>query len=297
MTSTLPAAPAVSPLRPFDLTVLRTRRLGPSVLRITLGGPGAAGIRGGGRDQSVSVVLPPDAGHADMDPADRGPLRPGGGRAVTRSYTVRAQRLRPDGSTELDLDFVLHGGGPASLWARAAAPGDPLTVLGPASPDNPAVHFRPPAGTDWVLIRADESALPAAAAALEWLPAGLPARVWLEIPRTEDRQALNTAARARISWLVRSEGAACGVESVRAADLPSGTPYAWIAGEQAGVRALRHHLVQERGFDPARVTSAPYWRRGFSAQESQGASGGISGIPQGLPGSSLHQREEGRGAD
>ncbi|CAM5498967.1 hypothetical protein SBADM41S_01431 [Streptomyces badius] len=94
----------------------------------------------------------------------------------------------------------------------------------------------------------------------------MPARVWLEIPRTEDRQALNTAAKARIRGSSGSE-AVCGVESVRAADLPPGTPYAWIAGEEAGVRALRHHLVRERSFDPARVTSASYWRRGAGARQ------------------------------
>ncbi|MFE6700654.1 siderophore-interacting protein [Streptomyces sp. NPDC057718] len=276
MTSTTTAAPEVAPFRPFDLTVLRTRRLGPSILRVTLGGPGAGGLRGGGRDQSLSVVLPggPGVGRAAV-PTGRGgtgAAHPGDGRAVTRSYAVRAQRLRPDGSTEVDLDFVLHGdGGPASRWARAAAPGDRLRVLGPAVADNTAVRFRPPADTDWVLIRADETALPAAAAILEWLPAGLPARVWLEVPRTEDRQALNTASKARIGWLVRSEGAACGVEAVRTAELPGGTPYAWIAGEASGVRALHHHLVRERGFAPERVTSAAYWRRGLSAEQSGGS--------------------------
>ncbi|MFJ6512118.1 siderophore-interacting protein [Streptomyces sp. NPDC091406] len=276
MTSTTAAAPEVALFRPFDLTVLRTRRLGPSILRVTLGGPGAGGLRGGGRDQSLSVVLPggPGAGRA-VAPAGgggTGAAHPGDGRAVTRSYAVRAQRLRADGSTEVDLDFVLHGdGGPASRWARAAAPGDRLRVLGPAVADNTAVRFRPPADTDWVLIRADETALPAAAAILEWLPAGLPARVWLEVPRTEDRQALNTASKARIGWLVRSEGAACGVEAVRTAELPGGTPYAWIAGEASGVRALHHHLVRERGFAPERVTSAAYWRRGLSEEQSGGS--------------------------
>ncbi|MFE7137988.1 siderophore-interacting protein [Streptomyces sp. NPDC057644] len=275
MTSTTTAAPEVAPFRPFDLTVLRTRRLGPSILRVTLGGPGAGGLRGGGRDQSLSVVLPcgPGAGRAAVPAGGggTGAAHPGDGRAVTRSYAVRAQRLRADGSTEVDLDFVLHGdGGPASRWARAAAPGDRLRVLGPAVADNTAVRFRPPADTDWVLIRADETALPAAAAILEWLPAGLPARVWLEVPRTEDRQALNTAAKARIGWLVRSEGTACGVEAVRTAELPGGTPYAWIAGEASGVRALHHHLVRERGFAPERVTSAAYWRRGLSAEQSGG---------------------------
>ncbi|MFD5204659.1 siderophore-interacting protein [Streptomyces sp. NPDC058375] len=276
MTSTTAAAPEVAPFRPFDLIVLRMRRLGPSILRVTLGGPGADGLRGGGRDQSLSVVLPggPSAGRAVVPAGGggTGPVRPEGERAVTRSYAVRAQRLRPDGSTEVDLDFVLHrNGGPASRWARAAAPGDRLRVLGPTVADNTAVRFRPPADTGWVLIRADETALPAAAAILEWLPAGLPARVWLEVPRTEDRQALNTAAKARIGWLVRSEGAACGVEAVRAAELPGGTPYAWIAGEASGVRALHHHLVRERGFAPERVTSAAYWRRGLSEEQTGGS--------------------------
>lgn len=279
MTSTTATAPEVAPFRLFDLAVLRTRRLGPSILRITLGGPGADGFSGGGRDQSLSVLLPHPGQSEAVVPAGGSGGRhekwrglPEDVRALTRSYAVRAQRLRADGLTEVDLDFVLHGAdGPASRWALAAAPGDRLKVLGPAVADNPAVRFRPPADTDWVLIRADETALSAAAAALEWLPAGLPVRVWLEVPCTEDRQALNTAAKARISWLVRNEGAACGVEAVRAAELPGGAPYAWIAGEASGVRALHHHLVRERGFEPARVTSAVYWRRGLSAEQTRQA--------------------------
>ncbi|MFB7401179.1 siderophore-interacting protein [Streptomyces rubiginosohelvolus] len=291
MTSTTAAAPEVAPFQLFDLTVVRTRRLGPSILRITLGGPGSEGFRGGGRDQSLSLLLPRPGQRQAVVPAagggtwhERWRALPEGERPVLRSYAVRAERPRPDGSTEVDVDFVLHGdGGPASRWARAAAPGDRLTVAGPTVADNTAVRFRPPADTDWVLIRADETALPAAAAVLESLPAGLPARVWLEVPRTEDRQALNTAAKARIRWLVRNEGAACGVETVRAAALPEGTPYAWIAGEASGVRALRHHLVRERGFAPERVTSTTYWTRGLSEEQARKARSGASAAGSGTP--------------
>ncbi|MER7851026.1 siderophore-interacting protein [Streptomyces bacillaris] len=273
--TTTAAVPHVAPFRFFDLTVLRVRRLGPSMLRVTLGGPGVAGFRAGGRDQSLSIFLPhPGQGEAVVPEGEDGAwypkwrALPEDVRAVMRSYTVRAQRVRADGSTEVDIDFALHGdGGPASRWALMAAAGDRLKVLGPAVEDNTSVRFRPPEDTDWVLIWADETALPAASAALEWLPAGMPARVWLEVPKTEDRQALNTAAKARISWLVRSEGSLPAVEAVRAAELPEGTPYAWIAGESSEVRALRRHLVQERGFDRERVTFVGYWRRGLSEEQ------------------------------
>ncbi|MFD9421497.1 MULTISPECIES: siderophore-interacting protein [unclassified Streptomyces] len=266
-------APAIAPFRFFGLTVLRTRRLSPTMHRITFGGAGLDGFAAGGRDQSLSLFLP--------HPGQSEPVLPTGEdwfaewralpedvRAVMRSYTVRAQRRAADGSTEVDIDFALHEeGGPACRWAMTSAPGQSLKALGPAVEDNTAVRFRPPQDTDWVLIWADETALPAASAALEWLPAGLTARVWLEVPHTKDRQALNTAARARISWLVRSEGAPSGVDAVRAAELPGGTPYVWIAGESSGVRALRRHLVQERRFDRRRVTFVGYWRRGLSEEQ------------------------------
>ncbi|MFB7130264.1 siderophore-interacting protein [Streptomyces sp. NPDC056237] len=272
---TTSVAPPIAPFRFFDLTVLRTRRLGPSMLRVTFGGPGLDGFAAGGRDQSLSLFLPhPGQAEPVVPVGEDGNwfatwrALPENVRAVMRSYTVRAQRHTPDGATEIDIDFALHGdGGPACRWAAAASPGAPLKALGPAVEDNTAVRFRPPQDTDWVLIWADETALPAASAALEWLPAGMRARVWLEVQHTEDRQALNTAAKARISWLVRDEGAPSALEAVRAAELPEGTPYVWIAGESSQVRALRRHLVQERRFDRRRVTFVGYWRRGMSEEQ------------------------------
>ncbi|WP_406494321.1 siderophore-interacting protein [Streptomyces sp. NBC_00846] len=272
---TTSVAPPITPFRFFDLTVLRTRRLGPSMLRVTFGGPGLDGFAAGGRDQSLSLFLPHPGQPEPVVPVDADGnwfaawrALPDNVRAVMRSYTVRTQRRTPDGASEVDIDFALHeDGGPACRWAAGVSPGDRLKALGPAVEDNTAVRFRPPQDTDWVLIWADETALPAASAALEWLPAGLKARVWLEVQHTEDRQALDTAAKARITWLVRDEGAPTSLEAVRAAELPEGMPYAWIAGESSQVRALRRHLVQERHIDRRRVTFAGYWRRGLSEEQ------------------------------
>lgn len=264
-----------APFRFFGLHVVRTRRLGPSLVRITFGGPELTGFASGGRDQSVSLFLPHPGQITPMVPVEAGDgwwaawrALPEDVRAVMRSYTVRAQRRADDGTTEIDIDFALHGDlGPACRWAARAEPGDQALVLGPAVTDNTAVRFRPPQAAEWALIWADETALPAAAAILEWLPPGMPVRVWIDVPRSADRMELETAADAHVTWLVREEGAPSAVDAVRAADLPAGAPYAWIAGEAGGVRELRRHLVRERGIDRRSVTFVGYWRRGASEEQ------------------------------
>ncbi|MFJ8043886.1 siderophore-interacting protein [Kitasatospora sp. NPDC096147] len=284
----------------FRAEVVRTTRLSTSLLRVTLGGAGLAGFASGGRDQSFSLFLPHPGQSEPVVPVEEGEgwfwawrALPEEERAVMRSYTVRA--ARPE-LLEVDVDFVLHGDtGPASAWAGRAAPGDRVLLLGPAVEDNTSVGFRPPAGTDLVLLAADETALPAAAAILEWLPAGTRVSAYLEVPTEDDRLDLTTAAEAEIHWLVR-DGARPGLilDALRSAALPtraigttatagitgaattSGTPaatgasdapYAWVAGEAAAVRSIRRHLVGERGFDRKAVEFTGYWRLGSSEEQ------------------------------
>ena len=49
-------------------------------------------------------------------------------------------------------------------------------------------------------------------------------------------------------------------------DAASG-PYAWLAGESATTRALRRHLVQDRGYPREAVSFTGYWRRGTTEDE------------------------------
>ncbi|GLW18582.1 siderophore-interacting protein [Streptomyces sp. NBRC 13847] len=280
MTTT--AAPATTPFRFFEVQVLRARRLGPSMVRVTFDGERLAELASGGRDQRFKLFLPQP--HQDrpvfhdtgdgwyttwraQDPAER---------PVMRSYTIREQRHDP---AEFDVDFALHGaepgdsltaGGPASRWAARARPGDRLTVLAPAVEDNGGVDFRPPAGTDWILLTGDTTALPAIAGILSWLSPGTRAKVWIEIAHEDDRQQLPSFADTDITWLVRDGAAAPGgpvLDALRAADLPAGTPYAWVAGESGTVKAVRRHLVRERGIDRRAVTFTGYWRRGATEED------------------------------
>lgn len=306
MSIAAPEAPvSTAPFQFFAAHVVRTRRLGPTMLRVTFGGAALRQFASGGLDQRVKLflphpgqdvpVVPVEAGEAwfgvwrAMDPAVRG---------VMRSYTVREQRRFPD--EELDIDFALHGvevdgpdrrapAGPASRWAAGARPGDRVCLLGPVVEDNGGVDFRPPPGTDWVLISGDETALPAIAGILGRLPAGVPAQVWIDVPHARDVQDLHTPADADITWLIRdatagrSDGPQRRAETVLgpvgSATFPAGTPYAWIAGEAGTVKALRRHLVRERGFDRRAVKFTGYWR--LDTCEEQLVEEAVSGAAQG----------------
>ncbi|MFJ5303748.1 siderophore-interacting protein [Streptomyces sp. NPDC088350] len=266
-----------APFRFFSLQVVRTERLGPSLVRVTFAGDDLAYFFSDGCDQSLSLFLPHPGQSRPAVPYELGDgwwqgwrELPDGVRAVMRSYTLRALRRDPD---EIDIDFVLHEpAGPASGWASRASAGDRVVLLGPAVADNRAIRFRPPEDTDLVVVWGDETAVPAASAILEALPAGTRARVWLEVQHAGDIQDLVTAADAEVTWLVRgnegTEGSPMALGALRAAQLPpAGRPYVWIAGESGQVKVLRRHFVGERGIDRRRVTFVGYWRQGLSEEQ------------------------------
>ncbi|MEV0982015.1 siderophore-interacting protein [Streptomyces sp. NPDC049915] len=277
-----------APFRFFSLQVVRTRRLGPSLVRVSFAGADLDALRSVGRDQSLSLFLPHPGQPEPVVPIELGDgwwqgwrELPDDVRAVMRSYTLRALRQDAWGRTsEIDIDFALHGvgpgavapAGPASRWAARAAAGDRVLLLGPAVADNRAVRFRPPADTDLVVLWGDETAVPAATAVLESLPAGTRVRAWLEVPHAGDIQDVATEADVEITWLVRHDGSPTTVDAVRTAPLPvSARPYVWLAGESGRVKELRRHFVGERGVDRRRVTFVGYWRQGMTEEQLRAA--------------------------
>ncbi|MER5293760.1 siderophore-interacting protein [Streptomyces pharetrae] len=273
-----------APFRFFSLQVVRTERLGPSLVRVTFAGDDLAAFHSDGCDQSLSLFLPQPGQDAPVVPVELGEdwwkgwmALPDDVRAVMRSYTLRSLRRDPD---EIDIDFVLHGvepgaavpAGPASRWAARAAAGDKVLLLGPAVADNRAIRFRPPQGTDLVVLWGDETALPAVAAILEALPAGQRARVWLEVQDAGNVLDLVTEADAEVTWLIGDHGRAqdspMALSALRDVRLPPAEhPYVWIAGESSSVKTLRRHFVGERGIDRRQVTFVGYWRQGLTEEQ------------------------------
>jgi len=171
-----------------------------------------------------------------------------------RDYTPR--RFDPV-RRELDLEFVLHGAGPAGTWAAQAQPGQYLGVGGPRG------SFVVPAGYDWHLLAGDDSALPAIARRLEELPAGTRAIALIETTHPEAKLPLATRADADVRWTAK--GAPGGLaQAVRNLALPAGEGYVWAAAESAVARALRQAVV-DHGVDKRRIRVSSYWKQGESA--------------------------------
>jgi NADPH-dependent ferric siderophore reductase len=172
-----------------------------------------------------------------------------------RTYTVRA--FDP-AAGELTIDFVHHGDtGLAGPWAAGARPGDALLLLGPGG------AYAPDPTADWHLLVGDESALPAIAAALERVPPGVPVHALVEVDGPADEQHLTTPGRLDLRWYHRDPGRPGQLVDVLAAlTFPAGRVHAFVHGEAGVVRALRRHLLAERGVPRDDLSVSGYWRRG-----------------------------------
>jgi NADPH-dependent ferric siderophore reductase len=252
--------------------------------RITFGGDDLADLGCDGPDRQVKLCFPRPG-----RPRPRLPEPGSGGDAARwyaaytaipeaerpwlRSYTIRAHDPR---ARTVDVDFVLHDGadaGPATRWARSARPGDVLGMVGP-SPEfgRPVPLTASIAAADWLLLAGDESALPAIGTVVEALPPGHRAVAFIEVRDAAEQQPLPTRGELTVHWLHRGAAPAGRtgllVRAVRAADLPEGRMFAWIAGEAGAVRALRRHLVEERGVPRRAIDFSGYWRVRLSQDDA-----------------------------
>ncbi|MCL3778305.1 MULTISPECIES: siderophore-interacting protein [unclassified Actinomyces] len=178
--------------------------------------------------------------------------------------------------------------GPSRSWLATQEPGAHLRG---------GIDFVPPAVTERFLLGGDETAAPAIARILQDLPREARGVAVVEMPRAADAAYLPAHPGFEVRVLGR-EGAAHGsllVEGVARAVAemcPVGRPheveeigldellwevprhakggaalsrtslYAWLAGEASAVRAMRRHLVAERGLDRRTVAFMGYWRLG-----------------------------------
>lgn len=252
--------------------VVAVTRPTPRMARVTFGGDdltGAGRLSLDGPDQQVKLYFPrPGQRRPRLPPADGDVMSwytaftaiPEDERPWMRGYTVRA--ADPAAGT-VTVDFVLHpDAGPATRWARDAAPGDTLAMFGPSADfARPVPLTASMAAAGWVLLAGDETALPAIGTLLEALPADARALVFVEVADATAELPLPAGAGVDLRWAHRTgtPGAAL-VTAIESADLPDGEVFAWLAGEAGMVRALRRHLTAERGVPKSAIDFSGYWR-------------------------------------
>lgn len=241
------------------LTVTGITNVTPLMRRIRLEGDMTGFVSPGHADHIKAFFF------ADGTPAELPPVGPNGAQfppgtqREMRDYTPRYWSVE---DSWIDLNFVLHGDGPASGWAATAKIGDTLVIGGPRGSQVVPLAF------DWYLLAGDETALPAIGRRIEELPAGTPVLAVIEVESKAEEQYFQTEADLTLIYVHRS-GAAPGTTSllrdaVAKADFPPGEAYAYIAGEVNMARAVKTHLLDQRGFNPEWVKAAGYWHLGVA---------------------------------
>jgi NADPH-dependent ferric siderophore reductase len=237
-----PQAPVRRRVATTVATVASVYQVTPRMTRIRLGGDSLSGLAAV-PGQTVKIYVPD-------------PLRGG---AVSRDYTVRDYLDRNAAGPRLDIDFVLHGDGPAVNWARRAQPGQLLEFVGPSG------RYRPDPHADWHVFAGDETALPAIQAYLAMLPAHACVTVYLEIADANEEQPMPGPVTPVVRWLHR-DGRQPGTstlldDAIRAAQWPPGHGHIWLAGHTPTVRRIRAQLLNERGIDRRSLYVKGFWDR------------------------------------
>ena len=244
--------------------VQRIDALSPSLLRVHLSGGTLDEFEAtGATDAYINARFLPAASPLTVpftaDDVDRVAAEH---RPRPRRFTIR--RWDPQTRT-LSIDFAIHGeAGYAGAWAQRAQPGDRLQFSGPGG------SYRPSPTVDWHLLAGDESALGAIGATLDVLPAGAQALVFVVVDSAADEIAMPSNGDVEVRWLHRvgaTDPEALLEAAVASAEFPAGTFDVFVHGEAGEVRAVRRHLVAERGVDPSTASISPYWRRTFTDED------------------------------
>lgn len=234
---------------PRNACVVRSELITPHMLRLTLGGDGLVGFPDDQNSAYIKFVMSTPAPGSDEKP-------------TIRTYTVRNYNAA---SNELEVDFVMHDiFGPAVDWAKHAAPGDEIPLMGPGP--KKLVDYT----ADWFLLAGDMSALPAICANIEGMPADATGHAFLEIIDDADRQDIAAPAGLELHWIVNphpDRENTVLLDAVKTMQWKEGRPSIWVAGEFSSALAIRAYLKKERGVSRHDLYASSYWKMGESEDQ------------------------------
>ncbi len=238
-------------------TVEQVERLTPSMVRVVLGGDGLDDFEmAPSTDAYVNLLfLPPQAPYAvPFDLAEARALDRDAW-PVPRRFSVRAW---DEATRRLTIDFVVHGDeGTAGRWARPRAPATCCSSPGRTAPTVPGP---PPRGTCWWATRARCRRSPPRSRRCRRAR-----RVAVLLVDGPDHElALKCPGTLEVVWLHRERLPARRGRPRRRpgrVDRPFDGVQAFVHGEAVETRAVRRHLLADRGVPREALSVSPYWRR------------------------------------
>lgn len=241
----------------IPIRVVRSRHVTPRMIRVTFTGDGLADYEAAGNADEYCRVFFPD-GDQPATPllADDGHELPSEDLldAPMRNYTIRRfDRER----RELDIDFVVHGGGVAAAWAQRAAVGDEVAIA-PSHGD-----YDRPEGIGWQLLVADATALPALSRIVEEHSSGTRTFAIVIVADAGEIQELHGDGEIEWSWIFEPDDERIAdtiSRAVKEFTIPEGPGYIWVAGENRGAREARSHLRHTLGMTWDQYHTLGYWR-------------------------------------
>ena len=178
---------------------------------------------------------------------------------VSRTYTLRNIDAA---NNQVVIDIANHGlNGPGSRWANEAKIGDRIGVSMKSKKKDLAPK------TDFILLAADLTGLPAISTIIESLPAKTKGIVCVEVPTENDIHTIETKANLEFKWIVNPAiGNGTALHTlVKMQNLPKrkdGKRFAYVAGESKSVKEIKSFFKDDLEWKKDEFYCTSHWKAG-----------------------------------
>ena len=178
---------------------------------------------------------------------------------VSRTYTLRNIDAA---NNQVVIDIANHGlNGPGSRWANEARIGDRIGVSMKSKKKDLAPK------TDFILLAADLTGLPAISTIIESLSANTKGIVCVEVPTENDIHTIETKANLEFKWIINPEvGNGTALHTlVKKQNLPKrkeGKRFAYIAGESKSVKEIKSFFKDDLEWKKDEFYCTSHWKAG-----------------------------------
>lgn len=253
MSTSTPAPSGPRATRPQAvLSVTKVEEITPNLIRITAGGEGYEALNDNDSTDKYVKILFADPRHGLVPPYDLVELRENSPEKLPRNRTYTLRNTDAEAQS-LTIDFVVHGDeGLAGPWAKNAQIGDTLVISGAGG------NYYPQADSDWHLLIADHTAIPAVSSALEAMTTDAKGVLIASVPHAEDRLLPEVPAGIKVLW---TDSDAELLETLNTIEWQEGTPQVFAHGERESIKAVRK-ILKAREVPRESLSISAYWARG-----------------------------------